>query len=144
MSTDIDDSLVNELIARLKSVDATSAHTSSEAAEVLRSQQKRIEELETTLAIEQFTNDCAMLQLAAIQQAVAKLKAGGSTSDFFAALYELDAVKVAPAQQPENRKCVFCNWSGTLEYLTVTPEGEFLCPKCHDRTVQQPEQGSEK
>ena len=56
----------------------------------------------------------------------------------------LSAVKDAPAQQPENRKCVFCNWSGTLEYLTVTPEGEFLCPKCHDRTVQQPEQGSEK
>lgn len=40
MSTNIDE---------LKSVDSTSAYTSSEAAEVLRLQQKRIEELETAL-----------------------------------------------------------------------------------------------
>ena len=35
-------------------------------------------------------------QLSAIRQAVAKLKAGCSTSDFFAALYELDTFNPAP------------------------------------------------
>ena len=60
---------------------------SPDAATYIDDQNKHIAQLEA--------------HLSAIRQAVEKLKAGGSTSDFFAALYELDATNPAPPAPKE-------------------------------------------
>jgi hypothetical protein len=40
----------------------------------------------------------------------------------------------SPAQLEVDRRCLVCNWSGTMHEAADTPEIGSLCPECHAPT----------